>query len=372
MAKANADKLKSLTMAIDNITKAHGKGAIMRLGSSKLADKVDVIATGSLELDEALGIGGIPRGRIVEIYGNEASGKTTLTLHCIANAQKNGGLAAFIDAEHALDPHYAKRIGVDIDNLFVAQPTSGEEALEILETLVRSGSLDIVVVDSVAALTPRAEIEGEMGDSHMGLQARLLSQAMRKLTACIAKSNTCVVFINQIRMKIGGYGNPETTTGGNALKFYASQRLEIRRTENLMKGTEVVGTGNKVKVAKNKLASPFKTAQFEIMWGFGISYEASLLNQGVEYGIVKKAGTWFSYGDVRLGQGKENAKLFIKENIELRDELESRVKKALAGEDFSEVKKVEKKTSKKATEAAAKVEAEVVAAKVEVEEKDLI
>ncbi|MCO4781428.1 MAG: recombinase RecA [Candidatus Cloacimonetes bacterium] len=358
MAKADADKLKSLTMAIDNITKAHGKGAIMRLGSSKMAEKVDVIPTGSLELDQALGIGGVARGRIVEIYGNEASGKTTLTLHCIANAQKSGGLAAFIDAEHALDPSYAKKIGVDTDNLFVAQPTSGEEALEILETLVRSGSLDIVVVDSVAALTPRAEIEGEMGDSHMGLQARLLSQAMRKLTSTISKSNTCVIFINQIRMKIGGYGNPETTTGGNALKFYASQRLEIRRTENLMKGTEVVGTGNKVKVAKNKLASPFKTAQFEIMWGFGISYEASLLNQGVEHGIVKKAGTWFSYGDIRLGQGKENVKIFLKENLEVREDIESRVKKALAGEDFSESKLLDKKVDKKEDKKSSKKETE--------------
>jgi len=282
-------------------------------------------------LDDALGIGGFPRGRILEIYGSEASGKTTLALHAVANAQKQGGIAAFIDAEHALDPTYAKAIGVDIDNLFVAQPASGEEALEIVDTLVRSSSLDIIVIDSVAALTPKAEIEGEMGDSHMGLQARLLSQAMRKLTGSISKSNTCAIFINQIRHKIGGYGNPEVTTGGNALKFYASMRLEVRRIENLMKGTEVIGTLNKVKVAKNKLAAPFKVAEFEISWGFGISYEASLLKMGVLAGIVKKAGTWFSMGDTRLGQGKENVKIFLKENPEIRQTIEQGVQDFLKG-----------------------------------------
>jgi len=331
MSKVDAERLKSLTVAIDQITKQYGKGAIMRLGSSRLIDEVDIIPTGSFELDSALGIGGFPRGRIVEVYGNEASGKTTIALHAVANAQKQGGLAAFIDAEHALDPIYAKAIGVDVENLFVAQPTSGEEALEIVDTLVRSGSLDIVVIDSVAALTPKAEIEGEMGDSHMGLQARLLSQAMRKLTSSISKSNTCAIFINQIRHKIGGYGNPETTTGGNALKFYASMRLEVRRTENLMKGTEVVGTGNKVKVAKNKLAAPFKVATFEITYGEGISYEASLLNVGVQAGIVAKAGTWFSYGETRLGQGKENVKIFLRENPEIREKLEVEVRAHLAG-----------------------------------------
>ena len=349
MSKVDAERLKSLTVAIDQITRQYGKGAIMRLGSSRLADDVDVIPTGSFELDAALGIGGYPRGRIVEIYGNEASGKTTLTLHAVANAQKQGGLAAFIDAEHALDPVYAKAIGVDIDNLFVAQPTSGEEALEIVDTLVRSGSLDLVVVDSVAALTPKAEIEGEMGDSHMGLQARLLSQAMRKLTSSISKSNTCAIFINQIRHKIGGYGNPETTTGGNALKFYASQRLEVRRTENLMKGTEVVGTANKVKVAKNKLAAPFKVGTFEITYGEGISYEASLLNVGVQAGIVNKAGTWFSYGDTRLGQGKENVKLFLKENVDIREDIEQKVRAFLNGKEDSVVEQTKEKKSKEKT-----------------------
>jgi len=331
MSKVDAERLKSLTVAIEQLTRQYGKGAIMRLGSSRLVEDVDVIPTGSFELDDALGIGGFPRGRILEIYGSEASGKTTLALHAVANAQKQGGIAAFIDAEHALDPTYAKAIGVDIDNLFVAQPASGEEALEIVDTLVRSSSLDIIVIDSVAALTPKAEIEGEMGDSHMGLQARLLSQAMRKLTGSISKSNTCAIFINQIRHKIGGYGNPEVTTGGNALKFYASMRLEVRRIENLMKGTEVIGTLNKVKVAKNKLAAPFKVAEFEISWGFGISYEASLLKMGVLAGIVKKAGTWFSMGDTRLGQGKENVKIFLKENPEIRQTIEQGVQDFLKG-----------------------------------------
>ncbi|MBW7874883.1 MAG: recombinase RecA [Candidatus Cloacimonetes bacterium] len=327
--KIDTDKIKSLSAAMDQITRTYGQGAIMRLGSSKMADNVEVIPTGSLELDQALGIGGFPRGRIVEIYGNEASGKTTLTLHAVANAQKAGGVVAFIDAEHALDPQYAKAIGVDIENLLIAQPASGEEALEIVDTLVRSNAIDLIVVDSVAALTPKSELEGEMGDSHVGLQARLLSQAMRKLTGSISRSRCCAIFINQIRMKIGGYGNPETTTGGNALKFYASMRLEIRKTENLMKGTDVVGTGNKVKVCKNKLAAPFKVAEFEIMYGEGISYEASLLNMATENGIVKRAGTWFSYEDIKLGQGKENVKLFLKENLEVRAKIEAEVKALL-------------------------------------------
>ncbi len=346
MSKIDAEKLKSLTSAIDQITKTYGTGAIMRLGSSKLAEEVDVIPTGSLELDAALGIGGLPRGRVIEIYGNESSGKTTLTLHAVANAQKAGGLAAFIDAEHALDPHYAKAIGVDTENLFVAQPASGEEALEIVDTLVRSGSMDIIVVDSVAALTPKAELEGEMGDSHVGLQARLLSQAMRKLTSSISKSKTCVIFINQIRMKIGGYGNPETTTGGNALKFYASVRMEIRRGETLLKGNDPVGSVNKVKVCKNKLAAPFKTAQFEIMYGEGISYEGSVLNMAVDFDVVKRAGTWFSYGDTRLGQGKENVKAFLKTNPEILTRMAEEVRRIVSGKDDSSAKLRAKKQEK--------------------------
>lgn len=344
-AKIDAEKVKSLTAAMDQITKQFGTGSIMRLGSSKMADNIEIIPTGSLELDRALGIGGYPRGRIVEIYGNEASGKTTLTLHAVANAQKAGGVVAFIDAEHALDPQYAKAIGVDTENLLIAQPQSGEEALEIVDTLVRSGAIDLIVVDSVAALTPKSELEGEMGDSHVGLQARLLSQAMRKLTASISRSRTCAVFINQIRMKIGGYGNPETTTGGNALKFYASMRLEIRRTENLMKGTEVVGTGNRVKVCKNKLAAPFRTAEFEIMYGEGISYEGSLLSMAVEAEIVRRAGTWFSYGDTKLGQGKENVKAFLKDNVQVREAIEADVMEKL----FGKPKKAAKAEAKAAT-----------------------
>jgi recombination protein RecA len=330
MAKAetSTDKSKSLALALDQITRQYGQGAIMKLGSSKLVEDVDAIPTGSLELDEALGINGYPRGRIVEIYGPESSGKTTLALHAAANAQKMGGVAAFVDAEHALDPVYAKAIGVDIENLLVAQPSCGEEALEIVDTLVRSGSIDVVIVDSVAALTPRAEIEGEMGDSQVGLQARLLSQAMRKLTGSISKSKTCAVFLNQIRHKIGGYGNPEVTTGGNALKFYASMRLEIRRAESIMKGSEHLGSMNKVKVAKNKLAAPFKTAIFEITFGEGISYEASLLGKAVEHDVVKKAGTWFSFGDTRLGQGKENVKKLLKEDPELKEKIEAALKAA--------------------------------------------
>jgi recombination protein RecA len=333
MAKIDTDKAKSLVTAMEQINRQYGKGAIMRLGASKLADDLEVIPSGSFELDEALGVGGYPRGRIVEIYGMESSGKTTLALHAVANAQKAGGVAAFVDAEHALDPVYAKAIGVDVDNLLVAQPSCGEEALEIVDTLIRSGSIDVIVVDSVAALTPRAEIEGEMGDSQVGLQARLLSQAMRKLTASVARSKTCAIFLNQIRHKIGGYGNPEVTTGGNALKFYASQRLEIRRAESITKGTEHLGSVNKVKVAKNKVAAPFKIALFEIMFGEGISYEASILNKAVEHNIVKKAGTWFSYGDTRLGQGKENVKNLLKSDLELRAKIEGEVKNVLFGKE---------------------------------------
>jgi recombination protein RecA len=322
----SAERSKSLGVAMEQITKQYGKGAIMRLGDSKLFEDIEVIPSGSFELDEALGIGGYPRGRIVEIYGQESSGKTTLALHAVANSQKAGGVAAFVDAEHALDPQYAKAIGVDIENLLIAQPSCGEEALEIVDTLVRSGGIDIIVVDSVAALTPRAELEGEMGESQMGLQARLLSQAMRKLTASISKSKTCAIFLNQIRHKIGGYGNPEITTGGNALKFYASVRLEIRRIENITRGEESLGSMNKVKVAKNKVAAPFRIAIFEISYGSGISYEASLLSKAVEMEIIRKAGTWFSYGDLRLGQGKENVKTYLKEHPELLAEIEKLIR----------------------------------------------
>lgn len=336
------ERSKSLNIAMEQITKQYGKGAIMRLGESKLFEDIEVIPSGSFELDEALGIGGYPKGRIMEIYGPESSGKTTLALHAVANAQKAGGVAAFVDAEHALDPQYAKAIGVDIENLLVAQPSCGEEALEIVDTLVRSGGIDIIVIDSVAALTPRAELEGEMGESQMGLQARLLSQAMRKLTASISKSKTCAIFLNQIRHKIGGYGNPEVTTGGNALKFYASVRLEIRRIENITKGEEALGSMNKVKVAKNKVAAPFRTAVFEISYGTGISYEASLLTKAVEYDIINKAGTWFSYKDLKLGQGRENVKNYLKEHPELLVEIENLIRThPKKGTDKSTAKKIE-------------------------------
>ncbi len=329
MADVNHDKLKALETAISQIERQFGKGAIMRLGQQE-AVAVNVIPTGSLGLDAALGVGGIPRGRVVEIFGPESSGKTTLALHVIAQAQQAGGLAAFIDAEHALDPEYCGKLGVDVDNLLVAQPDSGEQALEIAETLIRSASVDVVVVDSVAALVPRAELEGEMGDASVGLQARLMSQAMRKLTAIVSKSKTCVIFINQIREKIGVmFGNPETTTGGRALKFYASVRLDIRRVGAIKSGEEVVGSRTKVKVVKNKVAAPFRVAEFDILYGEGISKAGELIDLGLEHRLITKSGTWFSYGDARLGQGRENARAYLRENPELAAELESKLRAML-------------------------------------------
>ncbi|HFD80585.1 MAG TPA: recombinase RecA [Gammaproteobacteria bacterium] len=326
-------KRKALSAALGQIEKQFGKGSVMRMGDASAARDVDVVSTGSLALDVALGIGGLPRGRVIEIYGPESSGKTTLTLQVIAEAQKLGGTAAFIDAEHALDPGYAEKLGVQIDDLLVSQPDTGEQALEIADMLVRSGAVDIVVVDSVAALTPKAEIEGEMGDSHMGLHARLMSQALRKLTANIKRSNTLVIFINQIRMKIGVmFGNPETTTGGNALKFYASVRLDIRRIGALKKGDEVIGNDTRVKVVKNKMAPPFKQAQFEILYGEGISREGELIELGVKHGLVDKAGAWYSYNGDRIGQGKDNVRNFLKDNPEMAQEIEQQLRAKLLGE----------------------------------------
>ncbi len=324
------DKMKALSAALSQIEKQFGKGSVMRLGDHDVARDIQAISTGSLGLDIALGIGGLPRGRVVEIYGPESSGKTTLTLQVIAEMQKAGGTAAFIDAEHALDPVYAKKLGVDVDNLLISQPDTGEQALEIADMLVRSGSVDVVVVDSVAALTPKAEIEGEMGDSHMGLQARLMSQALRKLTANIKRTNTLVIFINQIRMKIGVmFGNPETTTGGNALKFYASVRLDIRRIGAIKKGDEVVGNETKVKVVKNKVSPPFKEAFFDILYGEGISREGEIIELGVAHKIVDKSGAWYAYGGEKIGQGKDNAREFLKENPAIAQEIETRIRAAL-------------------------------------------
>jgi recombination protein RecA len=320
-------KEKVLEVAISQIEKQFGKGSIMRLGDEKTLN-VSVIPTGSLSLDIAIGVGGVPRGRVIEIYGQESSGKTTLTLHIIAHAQKQGGVAAFIDAEHALDPSHAKRIGVDIDSLLISQPDTGEQALEIAETLVRSGALDVIVIDSVAALVPKAEIEGEMGESHVGLQARLMSQALRKLTAAVSKSNTCVIFINQIRMKIGVmFGNPETTTGGNALKFYSSLRLEMKRTELIKEQDEIIGNRIRVKVAKNKIAPPFKNAEFDMMYDGGISYEGNLIDVALENNILQKTGSWFSLGELRLGQGRENVKKYLSENRDICQKIEEEIKK---------------------------------------------
>jgi recombination protein RecA len=321
-----SEKERAVQMAVTQIERQFGKGSIMKLGREGALGHVKVIPSGSLGLDIAVGVGGIPRGRITEIFGPESSGKTTLCLHVIAEAQKTGGLAAFVDAEHALDVHYAKRLGVNSDELLVAQPDSGEQALEIAEILVRSGALDVVVIDSVAALVPRAEIEGEMGDAHMGLQARLMSQALRKLTAAIARSRTSVIFTNQIRQKIGiMFGNPETTTGGNALKFYASLRLDIRRLAAIKEAEDVVGARTKVKVVKNKLAPPFKQVEFDIMYNEGISASGEILDMGVEHGLVDKSGAWYSYGDERIGQGRENAKRFVKENPEIMNQLRTRI-----------------------------------------------
>ena len=321
------EKLKALDAALAQIEKQYGKGAVMKLGDPTAQMNVETIPTGSLSLDVALGLGGIPKGRIVEIYGPESSGKTTVTLHMIAEVQRRGGIAGFIDAEHALDPVYAKNIGVDIDNLYISQPDSGEQALEITETMVRSGAIDIVVVDSVAALVPKAEIEGEMGDSHVGLQARLMSQALRKLTAVISKSNCTVVFINQLREKVGVmFGNPETTTGGRALKFYSSVRLDVRRIESLKQGGEVIGNRTRVKVVKNKIAPPFKEAEFDIMFGQGISKEGDILDLASECGVVNKSGAWFAYDGNKIGQGRENAKQFLKDNPAVCAEVEAKVR----------------------------------------------
>jgi recombination protein RecA len=324
------NRKKALAQALGQIEKQFGKGSVMRMGDGTSIRDIEAISTGSIGLDVALGIGGLPRGRVVEIYGPESSGKTTLTLQVIAEAQKLGGTAAFIDAEHALDPNYAGKLGVNVDELLVSQPDTGEQALEITDMLVRSGAVDIIVIDSVAALTPKAEIEGEMGDSHMGLQARLMSQALRKLTGNIKRSNTMVVFINQIRMKIGVmFGSPETTTGGNALKFYASVRLDIRRIGAIKKGDEVVGNQTRVKVVKNKVSPPFKQAEFEILYGEGISRLGELIDLGVQHDIVNKAGSWYSYGDDRIGQGKENVREFLKEHPEMADEIERKIRAIL-------------------------------------------
>jgi recombination protein RecA len=324
---ARMDKGKALDAALSQIERAFGKGSIMKLGAKNAAEDVDVISTGSLGLDLALGIGGVPRGRIVEIYGPESSGKTTLALHVIAEAQKKGGTCAFVDAEHALDPGYARKLGVDVDNLLISQPDAGEQALEIADTLVRSGAIDVLVVDSVAALVPRAELEGEMGDSHVGLHARLMSQALRKLTGSVSKSNTLLVFLNQIRLKIGVmFGNPETTTGGNALKFYASIRLEIRRTGSIKEREDVVGNTTRVKVVKNKMAPPFRQVEFDIMYGEGISKVGELVDLGVKAGIVEKSGAWFSYDSQRIGQGRENAKGFLRTNPAVADAIEQKIR----------------------------------------------
>ena len=323
------NRKRALAAALGQIEKQFGKGAVMRMGDSNAVRNVEVISTGSLGLDIALGVGGVPKGRVVEIYGPESSGKTTLTLHIVAETQKQGGTAAFVDAEHALDPAYAEKLGVNVDELLVSQPDTGEQALEITDMLVRSGAVDVVIVDSVAALTPRAEIEGEMGDSHVGLQARLMSQALRKLTANIKRSNTIVIFINQIRMKIGVmFGNPETTTGGNALKFYSSVRLDIRRTGAIKKGDEIIGNETKVKVVKNKVAPPFRQALFEILYGEGISRQGEIIDLGVQHGIVDKSGSWYSYKGDRIGQGKENVRTFLKENPDIAAEIETQVRMA--------------------------------------------
>jgi recombination protein RecA len=325
-----SEKMKALDLAMSQIERAFGKGSIMRLGDTTANLNVDVIPTGCLALDMALGVGGVPRGRMIEIYGPESSGKTTVALHMIAEAQKAGGIAAFIDAEHALDPIYAQKLGVDIDNLLVSQPDSGEQALEICETLVRSGAIDVVVIDSVAALVPRAELEGEMGDAHVGLQARLMSQALRKLTGVVSKSRTTAIFINQIREKVGVmFGNPETTPGGRALKFYASVRLEIRRIDSIKVGTEIVGNRTRAKVVKNKVAPPFKQAEFDLMYGHGISREGGLLDLGLDLGLINKSGAWFGYGEERLGQGRENAKDFLKEHPDIAQELEQKMRQML-------------------------------------------
>lgn len=338
------DKDKALAAALSQIEKSYGKGSVMKLGQRKAVD-VEALSTGSLGLDIALGIGGLPKGRIIEIFGPESSGKTTLTLHAIAEAQKKGGTCAFIDAEHALDPSYAKKLGVNIDDLIISQPDTGEQALEIADTLVRSGAIDLLVVDSVAALVPKAEIEGEMGDSHMGLQARLMSQALRKLTASISRTNCIIIFINQIRMKIGVmFGSPETTTGGNALKFYASVRIDIRRIGSIKEKEDIVGNQTKVKVVKNKVSPPFKTVDFDIMYGSGISKEGEIIDLGVKLELIDKSGSWFSYNDTRIGQGRENVKQFLKENKSIASEIEAKIRQLssqIASSDFITIEESE-------------------------------
>jgi recombination protein RecA len=333
----NAEKLKALQLTLDKLEKSYGKGTVMKLGDS-VVEPIDAISTGSLGLDIALGIGGVPKGRVVEIYGPESSGKTTLATHIIAEAQKKGGVAAFIDAEHAFDKYYASKLGVDIENLLIAQPDNGEQALEIADNLIRSGAIDVIVIDSVAALVPKAEIEGEMGDSKMGLQARLMSQALRKLTGTISKTNCCCIFINQLREKIGVmFGNPETTTGGNALKFYASVRLDIRRTSQIKDSDEVAGNRIKVKIVKNKVAPPFRIAEFDIMFGEGISKVGEIIDLGVDFNIIKKSGSWFSYGDTKLGQGRDGVKRILLDNPDLMDELESKIRAEVTGEKLDEM-----------------------------------
>ena len=326
MAKADSSKDKAVELAVSQIERQYGKGAIMRLGEDSMPGAIPIISTGSLALDLALGVGGLPKGRVVEIFGPESSGKTTLALHVVAEAQKQGGVSAFIDAEHALDIHYAKRLGVKTDDLLISQPDTGEQALEITDILVRSGAVDVIVIDSVAALVPKAEIEGEMGDAHMGLQARLMSQALRKLTATISKSHTIVIFVNQIRMKIGVmFGNPETTSGGNALKFYSSVRLDVRRIASIKQGQDVVGNRTKVRVVKNKVAPPFKEVEFDLIYGEGISREGDIIDLAVEKNLVEKSGTWYAYHDQRIGQGRENAKQFLKENPKILDQMQQEI-----------------------------------------------
>ena len=333
----NADKLKALQLTLDKLEKSYGKGAVMKLGDTP-TESIESISTGSISLDIALGIGGVPKGRVIEIYGPESSGKTTLATHIIAEAQKKGGVAAFIDAEHAFDKFYAKKLGVDVDNLLIAQPDNGEQALEIADNLIRSGAIDVIVIDSVAALVPKAEIEGEMGDSKMGLQALLMSQALRKLTGTIAKTGCCCIFINQLREKIGVmFGNPETTTGGNALKFYASVRLDIRRTSQIKDDTEVSGNRVKVKIVKNKVAPPFRIAEFDIMFGQGISKVGEIIDLGVDFNIIKKAGSWFSYGETKLGQGRDAVKQLLLDNPELSDEIEKKIRAEVTGEKLEEL-----------------------------------
>ena len=336
MASANPDKLKALQLTLDKLEKSYGKGTIMKLGDTAI-EPIDFISTGSISLDIALGIGGIPKGRVIEIYGPESSGKTTLATHIIAEAQKKGGIAAFIDAEHAFDQFYAKKLGVDTDNLLISQPDNGEQALEIADNLIRSGAIDVIVIDSVAALVPKSEIEGEMGDSKMGLHARLMRQALRKLTGTISKTGCCCIFINQLRDKIGVmFGNPETTTGGNALKFYASVRLDIRRISQIKDSDEVSGNRVKVKIVKNKVAPPFRIAEFDVMFGEGISKNGEIVDLGVDFGIIKKAGSWYSYGDTKLGQGRDAVKQLLSDNPELAEELETKIKAEVTGENLQE------------------------------------